>query len=477
MLKILALTVILLFMSSQVVLAGPSFHSYNYDSVLRPVPSPAGYAAENVLGAADLGLTGLSNPSDLFYTKKGEIFLVDTGNHRLIVLDRGLKVKRIIDKFTNKGKEDRFNEPHGVFVTEEDRIYVADTQNGRIVILNQDGSLKGILGEPESDVLPPSFEYKPQKLIVDKGGRIFVVAESMVEGLIQLNSDGVFNKFFGGNRVRVNPAELILRKFLTKEQREKRILFVPVEYVNLTMDSQGFIYTSTKNQRDDQIKRLNASGINIIRHEGFTWNRYGDLLYTPIAPQFVDLSVDEYNNVLALDNGTGRIYQYNVLGDLLFVFGGFGENKGLFKNPAALEQIDGKVYVLDQTKGTVTVFAPTDFGKSVLSANNCYVDGKYEEALQPWREVLKRNANYDLAYVGIGNAYLKQEKYKEAMEYFRLAYYRSGYSKALKEYRSEVLREHFSLLMVILFIVILLLVVTRKQRKALYASFRNYINA
>lgn len=474
--KVVVLTILILFIFTSECFASPYYHSYNYDSALDPVPSPAGYIVKDVLVAADLGLDNMNNPSDLHLTPDNEFFLVDSGNNRLVVLDENLKVKRIIDKFMNNGKEDGFKEPQGVYVTEDGKIYVADTQNARIVVLGKDGRMIRTIGKPESDVLPENFVYKPRKLVVDKGGRLFVVSENMVEGLIQLNSDGTFNKFFGSNRVRVNPAELLLRKILTKEQREKRIMFVPIEYVNLTIDEQGFIYTSTKNQWDDQIKRLNSAGNNIIRHDGFTWNRYGDLLWSPVAPQFVDLSVDRYNNVMALDNAKGRIYQYNVLGDLLFIYGGFGESKGLFKNAQAIEQKDGDVYILDQSKGTITIYTLTDFGRTVLKANNYYIDGKYEEALEPWREVLRRDANYDLAYVGIGNAYLKQGKYKEALKYFRLGYYRNGYSKALKEYRSQLLRDNFSLMMAIIFAAIFLLVLTMKWRKKLYASFRSFIN-
>ncbi|MNE67704.1 hypothetical protein D3C80_1633260 [compost metagenome] len=57
--------------------------------------------------------------------------------------------------------------------------------------------------------------------------------------------------------------------------------------------------------------------------------------------------------------------------------------------------------------------------------------------------MLKLNANYDIAYIGIGKSLLMEKNNKEAMKYFKLGMDRDGYSVAFKRYRREVMQEHF----------------------------------
>ena len=66
------------------------------------------------------------------------------------------------------------------------------------------------------------------------------------------------------------------------------------------------------------------------------------------------------------------------------------------------------------------------------------------------------NGNYDLAYIGIGRALLRQEEYHEAMEYFKLKWDEENYSKAFKQYRKEWVEENIG---IIFALVALLLVV------------------
>ena len=54
------------------------------------------------------------------------------------------------------------------------------------------------------------------------------------------------------------------------------------------------------------------------------------------------------------------------------------------------------------------------------------------------------NGNYDLAYIGIGRSLLRQEKYREAMDYFELKYDDENYSKAFKQYRKEWVEENIA---------------------------------
>ena len=132
-----------------------------------------------------------------------------------------------------------------------------------------------------------------------------------------------------------------------------------------------------------------------------------------------------------------------------------GVGQGLFQSPSALEIKDNKVYVLDDRNNDLTVFKASEFGEKVLLANRLYIDGSYEESLEPWQDVIKMNSNYDLAYKGIGKALFKMGRYKEAMKNFKLAYAYRDYSKAMGEYRTQIMREHFPLIVAVIVLVII----------------------
>lgn len=148
-----------------------------------------------------------------------------------------------------------------------------------------------------------------------------------------------------------------------------------------------------------------------------------------------------------LDSTRGRVFTYNEDGKLLYVIGQLGSQLGTFKNPAAVESYEDAIYVLDRDLGRITEFTVTQFGSMVNEANTLYSSGKHDEAAKLWREVLKLDANYEMAYVGIGKSLLRQGEYKEAMTYLKLGNDREYYSKALGKYRREYMRDYFSLYM------------------------------
>ncbi|MDF2660031.1 MAG: hypothetical protein K0Q94_2822, partial [Paenibacillus sp.] len=131
-------------------------------------------------------------------------------------------------------------------------------------------------------------------------------------------------------------------------------------------------------------------------------------------------------------------------GNLLFVFGGIGSQDGLMITPSSIAvNSRGVIYIADETRNRIDRFRTTEFGDLVHRASVLYSDGLYEQSKEPWMDVLKRNSNYNLAYLAIGKALYKQEQYKEAMEYFKTARSYREYSLAYLEHRKNYMREHF----------------------------------
>ena len=73
----------------------------------------------------------------------------------------------------------------------------------------------------------------------------------------------------------------------------------------------------------------------------------------------------------------------------------------------------------------------------IYAANSAYIRGDYDGSADTWREVLRFNANYNMAFRGIGRALLRQGAYREAMDYFEMAHDRPNYGRAFRLYRKE----------------------------------------
>ena len=184
--------------------------------------------------------------------------------------------------------------------------------------------------------------------------------------------------------------------------------------------------------------------------------------------QITDVDIGQNGEINLLDLATGRVFQYDNECTLMFIFGGLGEQKGTFTTVAAVESLGTNVYVLDSRKCSITVFKRTEFGSIVQEAMSLFNAGKYEESIAPWEEALRRDSNYWMAYIGLGNAYLNAKEYEKAMDYF-YRQSRSGYSDAFKSWRMNFVRENFTLFAVILLVLLLgiyILSTVRSRKKA-----------
>ncbi len=421
------------------------YASYNYERGTELYPTLPSVLPEKVYTGVDLGAGSLRNPRDFRFGLDGLAYIADTGNHRVLVLDEELNLLRVIDGFDNGSEWDTFSSPEGIFAEADGTLYIADTQNSRIVVLDGEGVLKTLMDDIV--LTGSSLTFRPQKVGVDDAGRLYVVSGGSTDGLIQLDDEGNFIRFFGSNRVTPNPIEVIYRMFLTRAQRQSREQFVPTEVSNLHIDADGFVYVTTRNVTTGQVRRLNAKGDDVLKHDGWGADAYGDLTSTSRnynrTTQFMAVTADADENIYALDNASGKVFVYDSYGWLLFIFGGKGEQAGLFADPHAIAERDGMVYVLDAGRGVLTVFRPTAYGEKILIANRLYMQGEFEQSLEHWEEVARLDANHRFAWAAIGHAYYGRKDYDTAMTYYRLGDSRGGYSDAFGGLRDAWLRDSF----------------------------------
>ncbi|OUS78114.1 gluconolactonase [Paenibacillus sp. MY03] len=434
------------------------YPEYNYSYWGKTVPSPVAYLPSRIIDGKSLGIGDFKNPEDIYTASDGRIYLLDSGNGRIVILDQNWRlIKEIVD-FKKEGQVERLNNPQGITVADNGDIYVADTDNRRVIELTNDGQYVREITTPENDVIREGFPFFPRKVALDKANRIYVIGKDVFDGLIAFSPEGKFENFMGTNRVRFNPADYFWKSVSTKAQREKMALFVPTEFTNMDMDQDGFIYATNADANSrTPIKRLNPTGVDVLRREGYD-NPRGDLEFAFTGNKkgpsiMTDIKVGFHGMYHALDSNRGRIFTYDEDGKLLYITGQIGVQRGTFKIPTAIEISGDRLMVLDKGANQLTVFEPTQFGRTVNEAVKLHSEGDEIASAEQWRQVLRLNANYEIAYIGIGKALLRQEKNKEAMEYFKLGMSRKYYSKAFQRYRKEVMKEQFGTGMTVLVLI------------------------
>jgi hypothetical protein len=304
-------------------------------------------------------------------------------------------------------------------------------------------------------------EYKPSKISVDSAGRIYIVVQSSYEGIIELNADGTFSRYFGVNKPKVNLIDYFWKSISTDRQKEKmKKTFAPA-FNNVALDADGFIYAVTYDAASQYMAfRLNSSGINILREQGNTFVEGDIYSLDGLNSQFVDIAVTDYGTYAIIDKARGRIFIYDYDGELLNAFGTLGHTKGSFQMPSGIAWLGDKLVVTDSTLKCAYILKPTDFGTVALAASEKYYHGQWDEALALNEQILKMNTNYEVADIGIGKNYLMKDEFKKAMYYFKLGNNRIFYSKAYNGYRGEVLKENFGIVAVLFLILITLIVVS-----------------
>lgn len=390
-----------------------------------------------------------------------EIYIVDSEEGRVNIFNgeyEFLDSIRIIRNADNKievdpetNKQMILSSPEGVYAT-DDYIYIADTGNERIIVLDRETKrLEMAITRPETMVGDSLF--KPSKLAVDNAGRIFVVVQNSTEGIIELNSDGSFSRYYGVNSPTVNLLDYFWRSIATEEQKASMSKTYAPAFSNVQADKEGFVYAVTLDTASkEMVFRFNSNGENVLRKFGYS-TTIGDLpsksSESYSISTFADIAVNDFGVYAVLDTVKNRVFVYNFDGNLLSIFGGKGSTKGTFSNPTSIAWMGDDLIVGDENLATAFVFKTTDFGKLILGAENKYYNGDFAGAAEDYTKIVAMNANYDHAYVSIGKNLLMQDEYEEAMYYFKLGNDKTYYSTAFTGFRNLVLQKYFFLLAIV----------------------------
>lgn len=439
-------------------------YTYRYDYWEDVQDSPDVFAVNESYTSADLGLEiPMKNPQGL-YAHGDSIFICDTGNNRIVELTRDdgnhLAFTRFIDSFSGGEGVNTFSSPTDIAISEEGNVFIADQGNARILKLDKDLNYIMEFDKPDDTALDKSLVFQPYKIVIDTAERVYCVARGINKGLCKYEEDGTFSGFIGALPATYNLWDYLWKKIASQEQLARMTAFVPTEYDNLYMDYEGFIYVVTGNVKEEDlesgqvnaVRKLNLLGNDILVRNG-DYDNYGDLYMGDGGGHqgpslFSDVTVFDNDTYVCLDRNRGRVFGYDDQGRMMFAFGGNGNEDGFFNWAIGIEHIGNDLYILDQQTATIVTFSLTEFGELVFQAIDEFDHGDYDASGETWKKVMELNGNYDLAYIGIGRSLLRQEQYREAMDYFEVKYDDENYSKAFKQYRKEWVEDNIVVIVI-----------------------------
>ncbi|MGN0294124.1 MAG: YIP1 family protein [Lachnospiraceae bacterium] len=403
--------------------AAVPYKTYTIDGYGYVTETQTAYMPESSI--VKLGDYSMVTPKDLKVTEDGHMYIADAGAG--VVYETDLEGNLV----TVYG-EGKLKEPYGVFVTDDKSVYVAD-HSGLVVVFDKDGNVTAEYAKPNHP-LYGSGDFKPIKIVVNKGGDMYIVCEGNGNGLVQLTptEGGTFLGYFGTNYASVSLLRMVQEAVFTDAQLAKMVSNLPATPVNVAIDDQGLIYTVTPGEKESSLKKLNIAGSNLIEPDAY------DGKETAVA-------VGNHDNVYVASSD-GYIYEYNSEGDMLFVFGGRDDGRfriGLSKKVEAIDvDANDNLYILDSDSCQVQVFRATEFTNLLHSALNLYENGRYAESKEPLEQVLEMNSLFDYANEAMSRSYLQEEDYENALKYARVSKAFSVYSDAFWEVRNTWLRNN-----------------------------------
>ncbi|HOJ10297.1 MAG TPA: NHL repeat-containing protein [Clostridiales bacterium] len=426
------------------------------------IPIPTSYRNVKVITYLGEKSGFLNGAEDLFIDKNDCMYVADTLNNRVLKLTLEGET---LEVFTGPSEKPLKN-PKGIYVDDDGHMFIADTGNLRIIHLSRKGEFIEEFIKPESNLLSEDFTFDPSKVYINSTGYIFIIKS---QAFFSMGANNEFQGYIGSTKVGFDFQRILINMFASDFQKSQVIKKLPDSYSNFVIDDYGMIYATVINAKRGQIRKITSAGKNI-----YPGKFYGEITrsgWRSKIPNFVDIAVDKNGIVSVVDQASGKIYQYDQEGNMLAAFGGLGNQKGTFKIPSSIVlDSQGRLYVLDQKANNIQIFEPTNFINLVHEASRLYNDGRYAESRDVWEKVLQIDGKYALAHRGIAKALIKEEKWIESMETYKLANDQEGYSEAFIQYRHSIYRRYFGWIILLIAVVIVVLFYMLKYLKKLSES-------
>lgn len=261
---------------------------------------------------------GLALPSDVAVSRDGRIYVVDSGNHRIAVFQRG--GKRLFTFGSRGSGAGQLRDPVGIGIDPSGRVYVADKGNHRIQIFSADGAHVRALA-----VKAGGKDVAPVDVAVDAAGKTVYVTGNSNHKVMAFSPDGRLLYQWGGEGV--NRGEFRYPATVAVGA-DGRVYVVDVLNTRVQVrDPDGSFYT---------VGEWGVLPGQLFRPKGVALDRRGRVYVS-----------DSYLDVVQVFNSA---YQF------LHVLGSGGKPQTLTAAAGIAVDGDDRLYVAEMLKHRVTVF-------------------------------------------------------------------------------------------------------------------------
>ena len=422
----------------------------------------------------ELGVGAFSDLQHL-YVYNNTLYVLDSGNGRIVMLDKDYKPTGEIKNLSFNGEKIDFTGAKGVFV-DGSGIYICDTVNERVLYI-KNGKINKIITRPQDTTIPKTFSFTPSRLVRDNSGYLYLLCEGSYYGMMVFSKDLEFFGFYGANNVKATFSgaikDLITSIFETEEKHSASAKTLPFSLIDLCLDKGGFI-TAINGEIAGQMRRFGFDGTNTLTIDSEFNSSSSDSYNFADSPvmfrdktnvwsvyyesKFKAIATDSEGYYYLVDDTHGRIFVYDNKCNVISVFGGGrqkGNQLGTFVAPSSVAVLGEDLLVGDFSTNEITVLKRTDYGETIMTAQTLTIGSKYEEAKPYWEEILSQDKGCQLAYKGLAKAALKQKDYSLAMSYAKEGMDREIYAEAFEVVRNQFISDNFLIisLMVILLVV------------------------
>jgi len=321
--------------------------------------------AMQVLGGPGNGPGQLWAPGGIAVDSRGNLFIADSGNHRVVRFDAQgnfFSWGSYCDLLTQEGCLDpdgegplevgdgQFKTPWGLAVDASGHVYVADTWNHRIQVFDAEGRFLGKWGEgvlvdtgedATARAAHPFGFYGPRAVAVDPQGNVYV-ADTGNERILAY-------------RVRPEASGRLAAEYLYQWGTTGSAPGQFLEPVGLAVDASGRLYVADTWNMRIQVFAPGADG-RMSPRPAATWEVPGWELstgdnnkpYLAVAPGGQVYFTVPGRNYVAATDGTGKV---------LLVWSGMDAGRVAMSTPVGVAVDDlGRVYVSDSGNGRILVF-------------------------------------------------------------------------------------------------------------------------
>ena len=290
---------------------------------------------------SSLDQLGLNFPRNLEVAPDGSLYVLDTGNHRVLHLSPEGSLLNTWGEFGSQESggalPGTFNEPWGIAVSPEGEIYVADTWNHRIQKFTAEGEFLISWGQFGQRETPNSF-WGPRDVAVDKNGHVYV-ADTGNKRIVVFNTEGQFIVEFGDVGFADGQFD---------------------EPSGLALDGDGNLYVAdTWNQRVQVFSPDNNGLAQVFLTKWDVEGWYGQSLDN--KPY---LTIDQDGLVYASDPELSRIIVYNSSGEVVALWGMEGQDQTSLYFPTGLAaDQEGGIWVSDTKNNRIQHFLTSPLGE------------------------------------------------------------------------------------------------------------------